>query len=53
MFEAINTLTEAGIRIAQVITLVDRSAGVAAGKVAAVGIPYVTLVTPADLGVAE
>lgn len=53
MFEAINTLTEAGIRIAQVITLVDRSAGVAAGKVAAVGIPYVALVTPADLGVAE
>ncbi len=53
MFEAIDTLTEAGIRIAQVITLVDRSAGVAAGKVAAIGIPYVALVTPADLGVAE
>lgn len=53
MFEAIEALTEAGIRIAQVITLVDRSAGVAAAKVEAVGIPYVALVTPADLGVAE
>ena len=53
MFEAIDTLTGAGIRIAQVITLVDRSAGVAAAKVAAVGIPYVALVTPEDLGVFE
>ena len=53
MFEAIDTLTEAGIRIAQVITLVDRSAGVAAEKVGAVGIPYVALVTPVDLGVTE
>lgn len=53
MFEAIDALNEAGIRIAQVITLVDRSAGVAADKVAAAGIPYVALVTPADLGVTE
>lgn len=53
MFEAIETLSEAGIEIAQVITLVDRSDGVAAAKVGGVGIPYVVLVTPADLGVTE
>ena len=53
MFEAIEALSEAGIEIAQVITLVDRSGGVAAAKVGRVGIPYVVLVTPADLGVTE
>ncbi|MEA3501820.1 MAG: orotate phosphoribosyltransferase, partial [Actinomycetota bacterium] len=51
MFEAIEALSDAGIGIVQVITLVDRSGGVAAAKVAAVGIPYVALVTPGDLGV--
>ncbi len=51
MFEAIQALSDAGIRIAQVITLVDRSDGVAAAKVAAAGIPYLALVTPGDLGV--
>jgi len=53
MFEAIEALADAGIRIAQVITLVDRSAGAAAANVEAIGIPYVSLVTPADLGVTE
>ncbi len=53
MFEAIEVLTDAGIRIAQVITLVDRSGGIAAAKVAAVGIPYLALVVPRDLGVEE
>ena len=53
MFEAIGALKEAGIRIAQVVALVDRSAGVAAANVEAIGIPYVSLVTPADLGVLE
>lgn len=53
MFEAIHALTDAGIRIAQVITLVDRSSGVAASKVGAAGIPYVALVAPSDLGVKE
>lgn len=51
MFEAMEALSDTGIRIAQVITLVDRSDGVAAAKVAAVGIPYLALVTPGDLGV--
>ena len=53
MFEAMDALTDAGIRIIQVITLVDRSNGVAANKVGAAGIPYVALVTPSDLGVNE
>ena len=46
-------LADVGIRIAQVITLVDRSGGVAAHKVGTAGIPYVALVTPSDLGVTE
>lgn len=53
MFEAIGALSDAGIRIAQVITLVDRSDGAAAAKVAAAGLPYLGLVTPWDLGVEE
>ena len=53
MFEAMDALADIGIRIAQVITLVDRSGGVAAGKVGTAGIPYVALVTPSDLGVNE
>lgn len=53
MFEAMEALVEAGISVAQVITLVDRSSGVAAGKARDVGVPYVALVTPSDLGVSE
>ena len=53
MFEAIEALSDAGVRIAQVITLVDRSGGIAAAKVAAAGIPYLALITPRDLGVEE
>ncbi|MEA2009442.1 MAG: orotate phosphoribosyltransferase [Actinomycetota bacterium] len=53
MFEAIEALSHAGIRIAQVITLVDRSGGVAEAKVMAAGIPYLALVVPRDLGVEE
>ena len=53
MFEAMDVLTDAGIRIAQVITLVDRSRGVAANRVGSAGIAYVALVTPIDLGVDE
>jgi len=51
MFEAIAALADAGITIAQVITVVDRSGGLAAGKVQAAGFAYVALVTPRDLGV--
>jgi orotate phosphoribosyltransferase len=53
MFEAIDALTGAGIRVAQVIALVDRSGGIAAAKVGAAGIPYVAIVTPSDLGMGQ
>ncbi|MEA3511474.1 MAG: orotate phosphoribosyltransferase [Actinomycetota bacterium] len=53
MFEAIEALSGSGIRIAQVIALVDRSGGIAEAKVAAAGIPYLALVVPRDLGVEE
>ena len=53
MFEAVEALTGAGIKVAQIVTLVDRSRGVAASKAEAAGIPYVALVTPSDLGVVE
>ena len=53
MFEAMDALAAAGIRIAQVIALVDRSGGIAAAKGAAAGIPYVAIVTPSDLGMGE
>lgn len=53
MFEAIDALTDAGMRVTQVIALVDRSGGNAAAKVAAAGIPYVAIVTPSDLGMGQ
>lgn len=51
MFEAIDALADEGIAIVQVIVLVDRSDGVAYGKVSERGIEYVALATPEDLGV--
>ncbi|MEN8113636.1 MAG: orotate phosphoribosyltransferase [Actinomycetota bacterium] len=51
MFEAIDVLVDAGIAVAQVVVLVDRSAGRASAKVAERGIDYVAIVTPSDLGV--
>jgi orotate phosphoribosyltransferase len=53
MFEALQALSDADVGVVQVITLVDRSNGIAASKVAAAGIAYVALVTPGDLGVNE
>jgi len=53
MFEAVAALTGAGIRVAQIVTLVDRSRGVAASKAEVAGIPYVALAMPSDLGVVE
>ncbi|MEN8233443.1 MAG: orotate phosphoribosyltransferase [Actinomycetota bacterium] len=53
MFEAIDALADAGIAVAQVVVLVDRSGDLASAKVAERGIEYVSLVTPKDLGVEE
>ncbi len=44
-------LAGAGIDVVQAVALVDRSAGAAAERIGAAGIPYVAILTPADLGV--
>jgi len=49
--EAVEALADAGIDAAQVVSLVDRSGGKVADRVGALGIAYIALVTPADLGV--
>lgn len=49
--EAAEYAIEEGLRPVQAIALVDRSDGVAAEKFAALDVPHVALVTPADLGV--
>jgi len=51
MLEAIDVLIEAGIDVIQAITIVDRSGGVAGGRIGQRGIPFVALLRPADLGV--
>lgn len=50
IFEAIEVLRTAGILIAGVVALVDRSDGVVAKRVAAAGLPYRVLVTTDELG---
>ena len=42
-----------GLEVVQAIALVDRSGGVAGQRFAELGVPHVSLVTPADLGVEE
>ena len=49
--EAVDVLSAEGISVACVIALVDRSDGKVAARLAARDIPYVAIVTPADLGV--
>ncbi len=51
LVEAIEALLAAGIDVVKAVALVDRSDGAAASRVEALGIPYVALVTPRDLGV--
>lgn len=51
VFEAHEAAVAEGLDIRQAICLVDRSEGVVAQRMAAAGIPYVALFTPADLGV--
>lgn len=49
--EAASAAIAEGLEIVQVIVLVDRSAGAAEQNLDELGVPYVALVTPADLGV--
>ena len=50
MLEAIEVLSKAGIEVVQAISVVDRSNGVAGGRIGQRGIPFVALLRPADLG---
>jgi orotate phosphoribosyltransferase len=49
--EATDVALEAGLEVVQAIVLVDRSDGLALERFHERGIPFVAIVTPADLGV--
>lgn len=51
LVEAIDVLVASGVEIVQAISLVDRSDGKVADRLAALGVRYESLVLPADLGV--
>lgn len=51
LVEAIGVLRDADVDVVKAVALVDRSDGAAADRVEALGIPYVAIVTPRDLGV--
>jgi orotate phosphoribosyltransferase len=51
--DAISVLRDEGVGVVQALAVVDRSGGAAADVMAATGVPYIALVTPADLGVTE
>lgn len=51
VLEAVSAAADAGLEVVQGISLVDRSGGMADSGFADRGIPYMALVTPADLGV--
>jgi orotate phosphoribosyltransferase len=51
MAAAIEALQEEGVEVIQAIVLVDRSDGAAAKLMGAMGVPFVALLTPSDLGV--
>ncbi len=50
ILEAVDVLRTAGIPIAGVVALVDRSGGAVARRMAAAGLPYRVLVTTDELG---
>lgn len=51
LVEAIEVMREAGFEVVKAVALVDRSGGAAGERVEALGVPYVAVVTPQDLGV--
>ena len=51
MASAIRALQEEGVEVIQAIVLVDRSDGAAGRLLGAMGVPLVSLLTPAELGV--
>jgi orotate phosphoribosyltransferase len=50
-YEAARYAREVGLELAQAIALVDRSNGAAGVLLGSLGIPFIALLTPADLGV--
>lgn len=52
MLEAIGVLRDAGVEVAAAIALVDRSGGMVAERLDALGVAYTVVATPDDLGVA-
>ncbi len=52
LIEAVEVARAGGLRVVQAVCLVDRSEGLLGRKLDDLGIPYVALVAPLDLGVA-
>lgn len=52
-FDAIDAVVAEELEVVQAITLVDRSGATVRHKMADLGIPFLALVTPGDLGVAD
>lgn len=51
LVEAIEALLAEGVHVIRAIALVDRSSGAARARVEELGVPYIALTTPANLGV--
>jgi len=51
LVEAIEVLQAEGVLVVRAIALVDRSAGATRERVEGLGVPYIALTTPFDLGV--
>lgn len=53
LLDAIEVAQSEGLRIVQVVVLVDRSGGEANRRISAAGIPYTAVLRPEDLGLSE
>jgi orotate phosphoribosyltransferase len=53
LVEAIEVLHRADVDVVKAVALIDRSKGATAKRIAELGVPYVGLVTPRDLGVEQ
>ena len=53
LLDAIEVARSEGLRIVQVLVLVDRSGGEANRRISALGIPYAAVLCPDDLGLSE
>lgn len=51
LLEAVDVLIAAGLVVVQAVVLVDRSEGQVNSKIAQLGIPFLALIQPSDLGV--